>query len=63
MVVQIRTCRFPRKVDRLFGGKTTPERQRSGVAQITLRQRSDVAQGNAQVGFTQLILRCLPTAF
>jgi len=57
MVAQKRTCRFPRKVHRLFGDKTIPERQRSDVAQITLWQRSCVAQGNAQVGFTEMILR------
>jgi hypothetical protein len=40
-----------------------PERQRSGVAQIALRQCSCVAQGNTQVGVTEMILRRLPAAF
>ncbi len=63
MVTQKRTCRFRGKVDGIFGGKLLPERQRSGDAQTVLRQRSDVAQDDAQVGFTEMNLRRLHPAF
>ncbi len=63
MVTQKRTCSFPGKLNEFLGDKIVPERQRSGVAQGTLRLRSDVAQGVAQVGSLGMILRRMHNAF
>ncbi len=62
MVAQKPTYQFLGKVNEFFGNKLTPERQRSGVALSTLRQRSDVAQATAQLGSTGTILRPLCSA-
>jgi len=63
MVTQNPIYKFLGKVNEFFGNKLTPERQRSGVALSTLRQRSYVAQMSAQVGSTGTILRPLCSAF
>ena len=63
MVTQKRTHRFRGKVNELFEGKTTPERQRSGVVHFTFRYRSDVVQETVQASSIGLNLRYLEKSF
>ena len=63
MVAQKRMRGFRGKVNEFFEGKTTPERQRSGVVHFTFRCRSDVVQKTVQAGSTRLNLRYLNNIF
>ena len=63
MVIQNPTLKFLGKVNEFFEGKTTPERQRSGVVHCTFRHRSDVVQATVQAGSTEMILNRLNRMF